>query len=90
MKSKEIQLRPGEGRYYRAMAFHWVTVSALIVPVCVALILAVINPFWFRDGMFRWIESKVNQLSRWRNYTQYRIYLGCDPKMWHSLKGDLQ
>lgn len=90
MKSKEIQLRPGEGRYYRAMAFHWVTVSTLIVPVCVALILAIINPFWFRDSMFRWIESKVNQLSRWRNYTQYRIYLGCDPKMWHSLKGDLQ
>ena len=90
MKSKEIELKPGEGRYYRAMTFHWVIVSALIVPVIAALIVAIINPFWFRDAMFRWIETKVNQLSRWRNYTQYRIYLGCDPKMWHSLKGDLQ
>lgn len=90
MKSKEIELKPGEGRYYRAMTFHWVIVSALIVPVIAALIVAIINPFWFRDAMFRWIETKVNQLSRWRNYTQYRIYLGCDPKVWHSLKGDLQ
>ena len=90
MKSKEIQLRPGEGNYYRAMAFHWTTVGVLIVPVLVSLILAIINPFWFRDAMFRFIESKVNQVSRWRNYTQYRIYLGCDPKVWHTLKGDLQ
>jgi hypothetical protein len=54
------------------------------------LIIAIINPFWFRDGMFRFIETQVNKLSRWRNYTQYRIYLGCDPKVWHTLKGDLQ
>jgi hypothetical protein len=90
MKSKEIELKPGEGNYYRAMSFHWVTVTVLIVPVVISLIIAIINPFWFRDGMFRFIETQVNKLSRWRNYTQYRIYLGCDPKVWHTLKGDLQ
>jgi hypothetical protein len=90
MKSKEIELKPGEGNYYRAMSFHWATVTVLIVPVVISLIIAIINPFWFRDGMFRFIETQVNKLSRWRNYTQYRIYLGCDPKVWHTLKGDLQ
>jgi hypothetical protein len=72
------------------MAFHWVFVAIFIVPVALLLLIAVINPFWFRDAMFRWVESGVNQLSRWRNYKKYRIYLGCDPKVWHTLKGDLK
>jgi len=88
--NKEIQLRPGEGNYYRALIFHWGILALLIVPVCLCLLITVVNPFWFRDSLFSWIEAKVNQLSRWRNYTQYRIYLGCDPKMWHALKGDLK
>jgi hypothetical protein len=87
---KEIELRPGEGNFYLAMAFHWVFVAIFIVPVALLLLIAVINPFWFRDAMFRWVESGVNQLSRWRNYKKYRIYLGCDPKVWHTLKGDLK
>lgn len=90
MQSKEIALRPGQGNYYRAMAFQWCVVALLIVPVIILLTVAIVNPFWFRDGMFRVIETKVNQLTRWRNYTQYRIYLGCDPAMWHSLKGDIK
>jgi hypothetical protein len=87
--NKEIELTPDGGRYYRAMTFHWVSVAVFIVPVFVALVLAIVNPFWFRDSLFRWIESSVNRLSRWRNYKKYHIYLGCDPKMWHTLKGDL-
>lgn len=88
--NKEIELVPGGGRYYRAMAFHWLVVVILIVPVTVALFVAVINPFWFRNSMFEFIERSVNRLSRWRNYQKYHIYLGCDPKMWHTLKGDLK
>lgn len=88
--NKEIELRPGEGNYYTAMIFHWVFVAVAIVPVASCLLLAVINPFWFRDSMFRWVENGVNQISRWRNYKKYHIYLGCDPKIWHTLKGDLK
>lgn len=87
---KEIELKPGEGRFYRAMAFHWLIVVLFIVPVTLALIIAIINPFWFRDSLFNWIERGVNRLSRWRNYNKYHIYLGADPKMWHTLKGDLK
>ena len=86
---REIELRPGEGRFYRAMAFHWVVVAVAIVPITLALLLAIMNPFWFRNTFFEWVEQGVNRLSRWRNYTKYHIYLGCDPRMWHTLKGDL-
>jgi hypothetical protein len=88
--NKEIELKPGEGNYYRAMTFHWLIVTVLIVPVLLTLLVAVINPFWFRNAMFEWVERGVNQLSRWRNYQKYRIYLGCDPRMWHTLRGDLK
>lgn len=88
--NREIELVPGGGNYYRAMAFHWLIVVLLIVPVISILLVAVINPFWFRTAMFEWVERRVNQLSRWRNYQKYRIYLGCDPRMWHTLRGDLQ
>ena len=88
--NKEIELTPQGGRYYRAMTFHWVIVALLIVPVILVLLVAIVNPFWFRNAMFEWVERRVNQLSRWRNYQKYRIYLGCDPRMWHTLRGDLQ
>lgn len=88
--NQEIELTPEGGRYYRAMAFHWLIVSVFILPVAAALIAAVVNPFWFRNSMFEWVERGVNRLSRWRNYQKYRIYLGCDPRMWHTLRGDLK
>lgn len=89
MMNKEIQLTREGGNYYRAMAFHWVVVALLIVPVFLVLLIAIINPFWFRDDMFRMVENTVNKLSRWRNYQKYHLYLGADPKMWHTLKGDI-
>ena len=90
MNNKEIELRPGEGNYYGAMTFHWLVVTVCIVPVILALLIATINPFWFRSSLFDLIERGVNQLSRWRNYQKYHIYLGTDPKMWHTLKVDLK
>lgn len=90
MLNKEIELTPGGGNFYWAMAFHWLIVAVCIVPVGAALLIAVLNPFWFRSSMFNWVEAGVNRLSRWRNYRKYHIYLGCDPKVWHTLKGDLK
>ena len=88
--NKEIELKPGEGNFYWAMTFHWLVVAVAIVPVALVLLLAIVNPFWFRDSFFNLIERGVNRLSRWRNYQKYRIYLGCDPRMWHTLRGDLK
>jgi len=87
--NKEIVLTPAGGRFYRAMAFHWFTVTVAFLPLLAALLIAIVNPFWFRDSMFNFIERKINQFSRWRNNLKYHIYLGCDPKIWHTLKGDI-
>lgn len=75
------------GNYYRAMIFRHGLTWPVLPFVAVLLLLAVINPFWFRDSFFRWTESLVNRFTRWRNYKQYALYLGCDPKYWHTLKG---
>ena len=87
--SKEIILTPDGGRFYRAMVFHWVTVSLAFFPLLIALLIAIVNPFWFRDSMFNFIERNINKFTRWRNNLKYHIYLGCDPKVWHTLKGDI-
>jgi hypothetical protein len=87
--NKEITLTPQGGRFYRAMTFHWITVAVLMPPLALVMLLAVVNPLWFRDAMFNFVERKTNQITRWRNYIKYKIYLGTDPKLWHSLKGDM-
>ena len=87
---KEITLTPEGGRFYRAMSFHWVTVAIVILPLALIMIAAILNPFWFRESMFNWAERQVNQFTRWRNNVKYRIYLDCDPVVWHTLKGDLK
>jgi hypothetical protein len=82
-----VELTPDGGYYYRAITF-WYTVTFMILPfTIVALIVAIINPFWFRDSLFRWVENTINKLAKWRNYRQYALYLGCDPEYWHTLKG---
>jgi hypothetical protein len=86
---KEITLTRTGGRFFQAMTFHYASLALFIVPVGLALIVAVLNPFWFRDKMFSAVERRVNRFARWRDYLKYRIYLGTDPKMWHTLKGDV-
>lgn len=82
----EVKLTPGDGNYYMAMAFHYGVVGVCLIPVLLLLIIAIINPFWFRDDFFAWAEKFVYKLARWRDYRKYAIYLGTDPKMWHALK----
>jgi hypothetical protein len=88
--NKEITLTRDGGRFYRAMSFHRLTVSIALPVLVVIVLLAILNPLWFRDAMLNWVERRVNQFSRWRNNIKYRIYLGCDPVVWHTLKGDLK
>ena len=85
---KSITMTRDGGFYWRAMVFRYVFTYTIILPVLAVIVVAVANPFWFRDSMFRWVENTVNRIARWRNYQQYRLYLGTDPEMWHTLKGD--
>ncbi len=83
---KSITMTKDGGHYFRAMAFNYAFTIPLLVPVLVFLIIAIINPFWFRNDMFNWVEQSVNKIARWRNYKMYTIYLGTDPELWHGLK----
>jgi hypothetical protein len=83
---KTVVLTRDGGRYWPAMAFHFVVTVAVLPVVLIALVLAIINPFWFRNDLFDLVERRINEFSRWRGYRQYSIYLGTDPRMWHALK----
>jgi hypothetical protein len=81
-----VKLTRDGGNYYRAITF-WYVMTLLIFPVVtVLLVTAILNPLWFRDDFFRWVENTVNKMAKWRNYRQYGLYLGCDPEYWHTLK----
>jgi hypothetical protein len=83
---KTVILTRDGGRYWPAMAFHFAVTVAVLPLVLIALALAIVNPFWFRDSLFNTVERQITAFSRWRGYRQYSIYLGTDPRMWHALK----
>ncbi len=83
---KEVKMTRDGGFYYRAMVFRYAITYPALPLVLIALFVAVLNPLWFRDDFFRYVERKINQFAQWRNYKQYAIYLGTDPKIWHTLK----
>lgn len=86
---KTVTMTRDGGRFWRAQITSMtLTYVVLLPPILIALILAVINPFWFRDRFFNWVERTVNRVSIWRNRLTYKIYLGTDPEMWHTLRGD--
>jgi hypothetical protein len=83
---KTVEFTQDGGNFYRAIAFHYVVLAVVIVPVLVMTLLVLLNPFWFRDSAFNWTERQINRLTRWRDLVKYRIYLGTDPELWHALK----
>jgi hypothetical protein len=83
---KTVVLTRDGGRYWPAMAFHFAVTLAVLPVVLIALVISIINPFWFRNDLFDLVERRINEFSRWRGYRQYSIYLGTDPRMWHALK----
>lgn len=87
---KSVTLTRNGGHYWRAQAFRLAVGLTSLPFVALVLLIAVINPFWFRDTFFNWSVNKLNSYTRWINYRQYAIYLGMDPRVWHTLKGDIK
>lgn len=86
--SKEITMTKDGGFYYRAVAVHWI-LTALTLPIfLVALVIAVCNPFWFREDFMRYLERTTMSVARKRDKLKYRVYLGTDPDVWHALKDE--
>jgi len=82
-----VTMTRNDGHFWPAMIFRHVFTLVVLIPLVVLLVIAVINPLWFRDQFFRWVETSVYKITQWRNYRVYTIYLGTDPKVWHTLKG---
>ena len=88
MRSIQIELTPEGGKYYHARAFWFLITTIAFFPVVFLAIIILINPFWFRESLAEWFSDMVNAFNDWRNYKQYKIYLGgVDPTVWHTLKG---
>jgi len=83
---KEIKMTKDGGNYWKAIVFRHTFTYLVLIPVIVMVLIAVLNPLWFRDSMFRWLEQRVNKIAQWRNYRSYALYLGTDPHVWHALK----
>ena len=49
----------------------WSITLPLVLPFSILVILAILNPFWFRDSMLRWIEKFAGQLGKWRDNISY-------------------
>lgn len=84
--SKEITLTKDGGNYWRAWFTHWGIVAFIMPAFLVLIILALVNPFWFRTDFLNWVERSAARSARWRDRIKYRVYLGCDPAVWHALK----
>ncbi len=87
---KTVTMTRNGGHYWRAQAFRLVVGWSLLPLVTLVLAIALINPFWFREDFFNWTTDRLNRFTRWLNYRQYGIYLGMDPRVWHTLKGDVK
>lgn len=81
-----IKYTPDGGNYYRAYALMWLSIIIMFVPIATCLLVVSLNPFWFRDPLFNWFKRTVRKFTNYRNDVMYRIYLGCDPALWHALK----
>ena len=45
----------------------WSITGPIMIPVLVIVILAVVNPFWFRNDFINWIERLTRKIAEWRD-----------------------
>lgn len=82
----KITYTKGGGNYFTAHLFFYTTIVLALPIVLVLLLIGLLNPFWFRDDYLRGLQNFIEKITARRNYQMYRIYLGTDPEVWHTLK----
>ena len=85
-KASTVTMTKDGGNWYKMRCLHFSILTFLFLPIFVILCILLLNPLWFRDDLLIWFENKINEFSVWRNKLLYRVYLGCDPDVWHALK----
>lgn len=64
----------------------WSITAPLLVPVAVLVILAIINPFWFRISMINWVENVARKMGEWRDNKTYVKYYYDKANLFNTLK----
>jgi hypothetical protein len=67
------------------LAFWSITGPALI-PFIALVLLAIINPFWFRADMINWTEKAARKLAEWRDGTKFVKYYHDKAHLFDTLK----
>jgi len=65
--------------------FYFVTAFCAI-PLLVTLLLAIVNPFWFRDDFLRWNERFAAKLAKWRDQISFVKYLDDKAHLFDKLR----
>jgi hypothetical protein len=64
----------------------WSITGTMLLPMIVIIILAVINPFWFRSNMINWTERFARKLAEWRDETKLVKYYYDKAHLFDKLK----
>lgn len=64
----------------------WSITAPLFIPLAIVAILAVMNPFWFRDSLLLWVERFTRKLTIWRDDKTYVKYFYDKAHLFEKLK----
>jgi hypothetical protein len=64
----------------------WMITGPLLIPMTLIVILAVINPLWFRQDMLSWTEAFAGKLARYRDETKLVKYYYDKAHLFDKLK----
>jgi hypothetical protein len=67
------------------MAF-WSLTAPMMIPMVIIVLLAILNPFWFRNNMLSWTEQFARKLAIWRDETKYVKYYHDKAHLFDTLK----
>ena len=69
------------------IVFYFVTFW-FSIPLLITLILAIINPFWFRDNFLRWNERFAAKLAKVRDNIPFVKYFDDKAHLFDLIKGE--
>lgn len=55
------------GQPWHVRTQWWALTILLILAISPLLLVALLNPFWFRVPFFEWVEDLASSLRRWRD-----------------------
>ena len=64
----------------------WSITSLALVPFFVLVLLAILNPFWFRSDMLNWVEKLATALGTWRDEKTFVKHYYDKAHLFHILK----